>query len=56
MDMDKRRNCYSCGEFGHLVWNYRRQIMSQERRMEYKDNCNKEQSNLNGEGDLIVPN
>jgi len=24
--------------------------------MEYKDNCNKEQSNLNGEGDLIVLN
>jgi len=28
--------------------------MGQRRRMEYKDNCNKEQSNLNGERDLIV--
>ena len=21
IDVDKERNCYSCGEFGHLVWN-----------------------------------
>jgi len=30
------------------------EIMGQGRRVEYKDNQNKRQVNLNGEGDLIV--
>jgi len=51
--MDRRRNCYSCGRFGHLVWNCRRQIMGQGRRVEYENNRNNE-NNLNGERDLIV--
>ena len=53
IDMDRRRNCYSCGGFGHLVWNCRRQIMGQGRRVEYENNRNNE-NNLNGERDLIV--
>jgi len=56
IDVDRRRNCYSCGGFGHLAWNYRRQIIGQERRIEYENNQNNEQSNLNGKGDLIVLN
>jgi len=24
IDVDKERNCYSCGGFDHLVWNYKR--------------------------------
>ena len=32
------RNYYSCGGFGHLAWNYRRQTMGQRRRVEYKNN------------------
>jgi len=42
--------------FGHLAWNCRRQIMGQGRRVEYKDNYNNGQNNLNREGDLIVFN
>ena len=30
MEVDRGRNCYSCGGFGYLVWNCRRQSMSQE--------------------------
>ena len=56
MEVDRRRNYYSCGEFGHLAQNCRRQIMGQGRRIEYEDTCNNKQNNLNGEGDLIVLN
>ena len=58
MDIDRRerRNCYSCGGFGHLTWNCRRQIMGQGRRMECEDTCNNGQNHLNGERDLIVLN
>jgi len=24
MNVDRKRNCYSCGRFGHLAQNYRR--------------------------------
>jgi len=48
------RNYCSCGGFGHLAWNCRRQTMGQGKRMEYKDNWNNRQNNLNGEEDLIV--
>jgi len=54
--MDKGRNYYSCGGFGHLAWNCKRQIMGQERRAEYEDNQNNKQRNLNREGNLIVLN
>jgi len=54
MNIDKRRNCYSCGGFGHLVQNCRNQrIIGQGRRIEYGDNMNGNQ-NLNGEENLIV--
>ena len=54
MKVDKRRNCYSCGGFGHLVQNCRNQrIIGQGRRIEYGDNMNGNQ-NLNGEENLIV--
>jgi len=56
IDMDKGRNYYSCGGFGHLAWNCKRQIMGQGRRAEYEDNQNNEQRNLNREGNLIVLN
>jgi len=56
MDVDRRRNYYSCEGFGHLAWNCKRQIMGQGRKMEYEDNCNNGQSNLNREKDLIVLN
>ena len=57
MDVDKGRNCYSCGGFGYLAWNCRRQrIMGQESRVEYEDNHNNRQNNLNGKEDLIVLN
>jgi len=41
IDVDRGRNCYSCGEFSHLVWNCRNcEIVGQERRIEYKSNWN----------------
>jgi len=55
-DMDRERNCYSCGGFGHLVQNCRRwRIVGQERKMEYKNNENA-RNNLNGKESLIVLN
>jgi len=53
MDVDRKKNCYSCGEFGHLAQNCKRQIMGQRRMVEYENNRNNK-DNLNGEGDLIV--
>ena len=39
IDMNKRKNCYSCRGFGYLMWNYRNQgIVSQGRRVEYGNN------------------
>jgi len=54
IDVDRKRNCYSCGGFGHLVWNCRNQkIISQEKRMEYRDNVNNV-SNLKKKENLVV--
>jgi len=57
MEIDQGRNCYSCGSFGHLVRNYRnRKIVKRERRLEYGNNRNNRNSNLDGEENLIVLN
>ena len=56
MDVDRRENwnCYNCREFGHLAKNCRNRgtgnRIGDGRRLEYR------QSNLNGEGDLVVLN
>ena len=55
MDIDRERNCYSYEGFDLIAWNCRRQIIGQERRMEYEINRNNK-DNLNEEGDLIVLN
>jgi len=49
MEVDYGRNCYSCEGFGHLARNYRnRGRIEQERRVEYRNNQNTGQWNLNG--------
>ena len=51
MDIDWRR---SCGEFRHLVRNYRNQeIMKQGKRLEYENNSNTI-NNLNREESLVT--
>ena len=51
MDVDRRenRNCYTCGDFGHLARNCKNRRMRMNRRMEVDQDNN---SNLNGEGGL----
>jgi len=57
MDVDRERNCYSCRGFSHLAQNYESwRIIGQERRVEYRDNLNNGQNNLNGEESLIILN
>ena len=56
MEVDRERCYYSCGGFGHLTWNCKRWIMGQRRRVEYEDEKNYGQNNLNKERDLIVLN
>jgi len=54
INIDRERNYYSCGGFGHLAQKYKRQgIVGQGRRAEYEDNRNT-RNNLNRERDLIV--
>ena len=54
MEVDRERNCYSCGEFGHLVWNCRNQKrIGQERKIEYRDNRNNS-NNLKEKENLVV--
>jgi len=59
MDVDKGRNCYNCGGFGHLTRSCRNKgtgnRIREDRRLEYEQG-NNEQSNLNRDGDLIVFN
>ena len=38
MNMDRGRNCYSCGGFGYLAQNFGRQIIDQRRSQENEDN------------------
>ena len=54
MDIDRsRRNCYTCGGFGHIAKHCKNRRMGVNRRMEVElDN----DSNLNGEGSLMGPN
>ena len=55
MKVDYGRNCYNCESFGHLVRNCRNQkFVGQEKRVEYRDNQNNGQYNLNGKENLIV--
>jgi len=55
VNVDRGRNCYSCGSFGHLGQNCRSwEIIGQRRRMEYGNNLNMEQNNLNRKESLIV--
>jgi len=49
IDMNKRKNCYSCGGFGYLMWNYR----NQGRRVEYGNNMDNT-NNLKEEESLVV--
>ena len=63
------RNCYNCGDFGHIVkycrnWEIGNKI-GKGRKLEYGENRNNEQqrivekgnsNNLNGDRDLIVLN
>ena len=53
MDVDRRenRNCYACGGFGYMARFCRNRGM-ENRRIEVDQN----NSNLNGEGDLVNPN
>jgi len=41
INVDRRRNCYSCRGFGHIIKNCRNWgLVSQERKIEYGDNLN----------------
>jgi len=54
IEIDHEKNYYSCGDFGHIVRNYRnRRIVGQRRRIDYENNG---QSNLNGKKSLVVLN
>ena len=56
MEVDHGKNCYSCWGFGYLVRNYRNWEIIGRRRLEYGNNSNNSNSNLNGEESLIVLN
>jgi len=51
--VNRGRNCYSCGGFGHITRNCRNQeIVGQGRRIEYRDNNNL--NNLKEKENLVV--
>ena len=55
MNVDKGRNYYNCGRFGHLARNCRNREnrIGESRRLEYEQGDNR-QNNLNREQDLIL--
>jgi len=54
IEIDHEKNYNSCGDFGHIVRNYRnRRIVGQGRRIDYENNG---QSNLNRKKSLVVLN
>ena len=56
MNVDRGRNCYNCGEFGHLVRNCRNYgLVGQERRIKYRDNIYM-RDNLKEKESLVVCN
>jgi len=56
MNIDRKRNCYSYGGFGHLARNCRNWgLVSQKRRIGYKDNLYNTK-NLKEEENLVVLN
>jgi len=55
INIDRGKNYYSCGEFRHLARNCRNwEIVGQERRLEYGDNLNNMNNNLNGKESMVV--
>jgi len=53
MKVDRERNCYNCGEFGHITRYYRNwRFVEQERKMEYADNHRTD--NLKEEKSLVI--
>jgi len=54
IEIDRKRNCYSCKRFGHLTRNCRNQgIVGQERDIRYENNLNII-NNLKEEENLVV--
>ena len=61
MEVDKGRNCYACGRFGHLAYHCRNQggRVVEGRRMEYnggREGLFEHKNNLKGEGNLDTLN
>jgi len=55
INVDRERNCYSCEGFEYIARNYKSwRFIGQGRRMEYGDNSNNRQHNLNREENLMV--
>jgi len=54
IDVDRGKNCYVCGGFGHLARHCRNRRMEMNRRMEQVENNNN--SNLNEDRSLVGPN
>ena len=56
IDINREKNCYSYRGFKNLARNYiNQEIIEQERRIEYRDNCSA-RNNLNKKEGLIVLN
>ena len=61
IDVDKDKNCYNCGSFGHIMRNCKSQnIVKRGRKLEYRENENNRQKmienkqNSNREESLII--